>query len=247
MEAWNKIKFSDYDIQSIIKRYKELKSTRKVAEEFNVSKGTVSKILKENGIKSLVLEHQRDQKLQNAVIPFEPQIFEDLANLSMSEEINEALYTKYDEFLVWYGIILPKDATEEDKNNYKTKIQLFVMGLQAQIDKKAELYKVAIHYTADEIKAMDTPDKDKLLEIKKNIAPFETLMPTKGPTEEYKKELQGYLDIYNDVYADSKPSFSADYGYSQLLDIVFSHEEELSMVNCWISYYPLKVIYQKKT
>ena len=23
MEAWNKIKFSDYDIQSIIKRYKE--------------------------------------------------------------------------------------------------------------------------------------------------------------------------------------------------------------------------------
>lgn len=50
MEVWNKIKFSDYDIQSIIKRYKELKSTRKVAEEFNVSKGTVSKILKENGI-----------------------------------------------------------------------------------------------------------------------------------------------------------------------------------------------------
>ena len=53
-------------------------------------------LLKENGIKSLVLEHQRDQKLQNAVIPFEPQIFEDLANLSMSEEMNETLRTKYD-------------------------------------------------------------------------------------------------------------------------------------------------------
>lgn len=50
MEAWNKIKFSDGDIQHIIKRYAELKSTRKVAEEFNISKGTVSKILKENGI-----------------------------------------------------------------------------------------------------------------------------------------------------------------------------------------------------
>ena len=32
MEAWNKIKFSDGDIQHIIKRYAELKSTRKVAE-----------------------------------------------------------------------------------------------------------------------------------------------------------------------------------------------------------------------
>lgn len=186
-------------------------------------------LLKENGIKSLVLEHQRDQKLQNAIIPFDQQIFEDLANLSMSEEMNETLRTKYDEFLATHGIVLPEDATEEDKNNYKTKIQLFVMGLQAQIDKKAELYKVAIHYTADEIKAMDTPDKDKLLEIKKNIAPFETLMPTKEPTEEYKKEIQGYLDIYNDVYADSKPSFSADYSFGQLLDIVFSHEEELSI------------------
>lgn len=194
-------------------------------------------LLKENGIKSLVLEHQRDQKLQNAVIPFEPQIFEDLANLSMSEEINETLYTKYDEFLVWYGIVLPKDATEEDKNNYKTKIQLFVMGLQAQINKETELYKVAIHYTADEIKAMDTPDKDKLLEIKKNIAPFETLMPTKGPTEEYKKELQGYLDIYNDVYADSKPSFSADYSFGQLLDILLSPKSNLSKEDVVIKEY----------
>ena len=185
-------------------------------------------LLKENGIKSLVLEHQRDQKLQNAVIPFEPQIFEDLANQSMSEEINETLYTKYDEFLATYGIVLPEDATEEDKNNYKTKIQLFVMGLQAQINKETKLIEDALNYTVEEIKAMDTPDKDKLLEIKKNIAPFETLMPTKEPTEEYKKELQGYLDLYNEVYTDSKPSFSADYGYSQLLDIVFSHEDELS-------------------
>ena len=185
-------------------------------------------LLKENGIKSLVLEHQRDQKLQNAVIPFDPKIFVDLANLSMSEEINETLYNKYDEFLAKYGIVLPDDATEEDKNNYKTKIQLFVMGLQAQIDKETELYKVAIHYTADEIKAMDTPDKDKLLEIKKNIAPFEILMPTKEPTEEYKKEIQGYIDLYNEVYSDKKPTISADYGYSQLLDIVFSHEDELS-------------------
>ena len=185
-------------------------------------------LLKENGIKSLVLEHQRDQKLQNAVIPFDPQIFEDLANLSMSEEINDTLRTKYDEFLVTYGIVLPEDATEEDKNNYKTKIQLFVMGLQAQINKETKLIEDALNYTAEEIKAMDTPDKDKLLEIKKNIAPFETLMPTKEPTEEYKKEIQGYIDLYNEVYTDSKPSISADYGYSQLLDIVFSHEDELS-------------------
>ena len=194
-------------------------------------------LLKENGIKSLVLEHQRDQKLQNAVIPFEPQIFEDLANLSMSEEMNETLRTKYDEFLATYGIVLPEDATEEDKNNYKTKIQLFVMGLQAQINKETELYKVAIHYTADEIKAMDTPDKDKLLEIKKNIAPFETLMPTKEPTEEYKKELQGYLDIYNDVYADSKPSFSADYSFGQLLDILLSPKSDLSKEDVAIKEY----------
>jgi hypothetical protein len=185
-------------------------------------------LLKENGIKSLVLEHQRDQKLQNAVIPFDPQIFEDLANLSMSEEINETLRTKYDEFLVTYGIVLPEDATEEDKNNYKTKIQLFVMGLQAQINKETKLIEDALNYTAEEIKAMDTPDKDKLLEIKNRIAPFETLMPTKEPTEEYKKEIQGYIDLYNEIYTDSKPSISADYGYSQLLDIVFSHEDELS-------------------
>lgn len=185
-------------------------------------------LLKENGIKSLVLEHQRDQKLQNAVIPFDPQIFEDLANLSMSEEINETLRTKYDEFLVTYGIVLPEDATEEDKNNYKTKIQLFVMGLQAQINKETKLIEDALNYTVEEIKAMDTPDKDKLLEIKNRIAPFETLMPTKEPTEEYKKEIQGYIDLYNEIYTDSKPSISADYGYSQLLDIVFSHEDELS-------------------
>ena len=185
-------------------------------------------LLKENGIKSLVLEHQRDQKLQNAVIPFEPQIFEDLANLSMSEEINESLYAKYGEFLATYGIVLPEAATEEDKNNYKTKIQLFVMGLQAQINKETKLIEDALNYTVEEIKAMDTPDKDKLLEIKNRIAPFETLMPTKEPTEEYKKEIQGYIDLYNEIYTDSKPSISADYGYSQLLDIVFSHEDELS-------------------
>ena len=194
-------------------------------------------LLKENGIKSLVLEHQRDQKLQNAVIPFEPQIFEDLANQSMSEEINETLYTKYDEFLATYGIVLPEDATEEDKNNYKTKIQLFVMGLQAQIDKETELYKVAIHYTADEIKAMDTPDKDKLLEIKKNIAPFEILMPTKEPTEEYKKEIQGYIDLYNEIYTDSKPSFSADYSFGQLLDILLSPKSNLSKEDVAIKEY----------
>lgn len=194
-------------------------------------------LLKENGIKSLVLEHQRDQKLQNAVIPFEPQIFEDLANLSMSEEINETLYTKYDDFLATYGIVLPEDATEEDKNNYKTKIQLFVMGLQAQINKETELYKVAIHYTADEIKAMDTPDKDKLLEIKKNIAPFETLMPAKEPTEEYKKEVQGYIDLYNEVYSDSKPSFSADYSFGQLLDILLSPKSNLSKEDVVIKEY----------
>ena len=185
-------------------------------------------LLKENGIKSLVLEHQRDQKLQNAVIPFDPEIFEDLANLIMNKDINETLYAKYDEFLATYGIVLPEDATEEDKNNYKTKIQLFVMGLQAQINKETKLIEDALNYTVEEIKAMDTPDKDKLLEIKKNIAPFETLMPTKEPTEEYKKEIQGYIDLYNEVYTDSKPSISADYGYSQLLDIVFSHEDELS-------------------
>lgn len=185
-------------------------------------------LLKENGIKSLVLEHQRDQKLQNAVIPFDSKIFVDLASLSMSEEINETLYTKYDEFLATYGIVLPEDATEEDKNNYKTKIQLFVMGLQAQINKEAKLYETALNYTIEEIKAMDTPDKDKLLEIKKNIAPFENLMPAKEPTEEYKKEIQGYIDLYNEIYTDSKPSISADYGYSQLLDIVFSHEDELT-------------------
>lgn len=194
-------------------------------------------LLKENGIKSLVLEHQRDQKLQNAVIPFDPQIFEDLANLSMSEEINETLYAKYDEFLATYGIVLPDDATEEDKNNYKTKIQLFVMGLQAQIDKETELYKAAIHHTADEIKAMDTPDKDKLLEIKKNIAPFETLMPAKEPTEEYKKEVQGYIDLYNEVYSDSKPSFSADYSFGQLLDILLSPKSNLSKEDVVIKEY----------
>ena len=194
-------------------------------------------LLKENGIKSLVLEHQRDQKLQNAVIPFDPQIFEDLANLSMSEEINETLYAKYDEFLATYGIVLPEDATEENKNNYKTKIQLFVMGLQAQIDKETELYKVAIHYTADEIKAMDTPDKDKLLEIKKNIAPFETLMPAKEPTEEYKKEVQGYIDLYNEVYSDSKPGFSADYSFGQLLDILLSPKSNLSKEDVVIKEY----------
>lgn len=194
-------------------------------------------LLKENGIKSLVLEHQRDQKLQNAVIPFDPKIFVDLANLSMSEEINETLYTKYDEFLATYGIVLPEDATEEDKNNYKTKIQLFVMGLQAQIDKETELYKVAIHYTADEIKAMDTLDKDKLLEIKKNIAPFEILMPTKEPTEEYKKEIQGYIDLYNEIYTDSKPSFSADYSFGQLLDILLSPKSNLSKEDVAIKEY----------
>lgn len=194
-------------------------------------------LLKENGIKSLVLEHQRDQKLQNAIIPFDQQIFEDLANLSMSEEMNETLRTKYDEFLATHGIVLPEDATEEDKNNYKTKIQLFVMGLQAQIDKEAELYKVAIHYTADEIKAMDTPDKDKLLEIKKKHSAFETLMPAKEPTEEYKKEVQGYIDLYNEVYSDSKPSFSADYSFGQLLDILLSPKSNLSKEDVVIKEY----------
>ena len=194
-------------------------------------------LLKENGIKSLVLEHQRDQKLQNAVIPFDPEIFEDLANLIMNEDINETLYAKYDEFLATYGIVLPEAATEEDKNNYKTKIQLFVMGLQAQINKETELYEAAIYYTADEIKAMDTPDKDKLLEIKKNIAPFETLMPAKEPTEEYKKEVQGYIDLYNEVYSDSKPSFSADYSFGQLLDILLSPESNLSKEDVVIKEY----------
>ena len=194
-------------------------------------------LLKENGIKSLVLEHQRDQKLQNAVIPFDPQIFEDLANLSMSEEINETLYAKYDEFLATYGIVLPEDATEEDKNNYKTKIQLFVMGLQAQIDKETELYKVAIHYTADEIKAMDNSDKEKILAIKAKIAPFETIMPAKEPTEEYKKEVQGYIDLYNEVYSDSKPSFSADYSFGQLLDILLSPKSNLSKEDVVIKEY----------
>lgn len=194
-------------------------------------------LLKENGIKSLVLEHQRDQKLQNAVIPFDPEIFEDLANLVMSKDINETLYAKYDEFLATYGIVLPEDATEEDKNNYKTKIQLFVMGLQAQINKETELYEAAIHYTADEIKAMDTPDKDKLLEIKKNIAPFETLMPAKEPTEEYKKELQGYIDLYNEVYSDSKPSFSNDYSFGQMLDVLLSPKSDLSKEDVVIKEY----------
>ena len=194
-------------------------------------------LLKENGIKSLVLEHQRDQKLQNAVIPFDPEIFEDLANLVMNEDINETLYAKYDEFLATYGIVLPEDATEEDKNNYETKIQLFVMGLQAQINKETELYEAAIHYTADEIKAMDTPDKDKLLEIKKNIAPFETIMPAKEPTEEYKKEVQGYIDLYNEVYSDSKPSFSADYSFGQLLDILLSPKSNLSKEDVVIKEY----------
>lgn len=194
-------------------------------------------LLKENGIKSLVLEHQRDQKLQNAVIPFDPQTFEDLANLSMSEEINETLRTKYNEFLVTYGIVLPEDATEEDKNNYKTKIQLFVIGLQAQINKETKLIEDALNYTVEEIKAMDTPDKDKLLEIKNRIAPFETLMPTKEPTEEYKKEIQGYLDIYNDVYADSKPSFSADYSFGQMLDVLLSPKSDLSKEDVLIKEY----------
>ena len=194
-------------------------------------------LLKENGIKSLVLEHQRDQKLQNAVIPFDSKIFVDLASLSMSEEINETLYTKYDEFLATYGIVLPEDATEEDKNNYKTKIQLFVMGLQAQINKEAKLYETALNYTIEEIKAMDTPDKDKLLEIKKNIAPFETLMPTKEPTEEYKKEIQGYIDLYNEIYTDSKPSFSADYSFGQLLDILLSPKSDLSKEDILIKEY----------
>ena len=194
-------------------------------------------LLKENGIKSLVLEHQRDQKLQNAVIPFDPEIFEDLANLIMNKDINETLYAKYDEFLATYGIVLPEDATEEDKNNYETKIQLFVMGLQAQINKETELYEAAIHYTADEIKAMDTPDKDKLLEIKKNIAPFETIMPAKEPTEEYKKEVQGYIDLYNEVYSDSKPSFSADYSFGQLLDILLSPKSNLSKEDVVIKEY----------
>lgn len=194
-------------------------------------------LLKENGIKSLVLEHQRNQKLQNAVIPFDPEIFEDLANLIMNEDINETLYAKYDEFLATYGIVLPEDATEEDKNNYETKIQLFVMGLQAQINKETELYEAAIHYTADEIKAMDTPDKDKLLEIKKNIAPFETLMPAKEPTEEYKKEVQGYIDLYNEVYSDSKPSFSADYSFGQMLDVLLSPKSDLSKEDVLIKEY----------
>lgn len=194
-------------------------------------------LLKENGIKSLVLEHQRNQKLQNAVIPFDPQIFEDLANLSTSEDINETLYTKYDEFLATYGIVLPEDATEEDKNNYKTKIQLFVMGVQAQINKETELYEVAIHHTADEIKAMDNPDKEKILAIKAKIAPFETLMPAKEPTEAYKKELQGYLDIYNDVYADAKPSFSNDYSFGQMLDILLSPKSDLSKEDVEIKEY----------
>lgn len=194
-------------------------------------------LLKENGIKSLVLEHQRDQKLQNAVIPFDPEIFEDLANLIMNKDINETLYAKYDEFLATYGIVLPEDATEEDKNNYETKIQLFVMGLQAQINKETELYEAAIHYTADEIKAMDTPDKDKLLEIKKNIAPFETLMPAKEPTEEYKKELQGYIDLYNEVYSDSKPSFSNDYSFGQMLDVLLSPKSDLSKEDVVIKEY----------
>lgn len=194
-------------------------------------------LLKENGIKSLVLEHQRDQKLQNAVIPFDPQIFEDLANLSMSEDINETLYAKYDEFLATYGIVLPEDATEDDKNNYKTKIQLFVMGLQAQINKETELYEAAIHHTADEIKAMDNSDKEKILAIKSKIAPFETLMPAKEPTEEYKKELQGYIDLYNEVYGDSKPSFSNDYSFGQLLDILLSPESNLSKEDVVIKEY----------
>ena len=39
------------------------------------------------------------------------------------------------------------------------------MGLQAQINKETKLIEDALNYTVEEIKAMDTPDKDKLLEI----------------------------------------------------------------------------------
>jgi len=49
-KAWNKIEFSNEDVNKIINRYLILKSSRKVAEEFGVSKGTVIKVLKENNI-----------------------------------------------------------------------------------------------------------------------------------------------------------------------------------------------------
>jgi hypothetical protein len=39
--------FSDKDKRKIIERYNELRSSRKVADEFGVSKGTVLNILKE--------------------------------------------------------------------------------------------------------------------------------------------------------------------------------------------------------
>lgn len=64
MKAWNKIEFNDGEIQHIIERYGELKSTRKVAEEFYVCKATISKILKENGIElKTIKKTDKDKEL----------------------------------------------------------------------------------------------------------------------------------------------------------------------------------------
>ena len=65
-KAWNKIEFSKEDINKIINRYDILKSSRKVAEEFGISKGTVTKILKENGVK-VVPKKKTEDEINNVI------------------------------------------------------------------------------------------------------------------------------------------------------------------------------------
>lgn len=48
--VWNKINFSVDEVEEMISFYHNVKSTRKVGKRFGISKGTVSKILKENGV-----------------------------------------------------------------------------------------------------------------------------------------------------------------------------------------------------
>lgn len=60
-KAWNKIEFTNEEVNKIIERYSILKSSRKVAAEFNVTKPTILKVLRENGVEIRTKQKNADE------------------------------------------------------------------------------------------------------------------------------------------------------------------------------------------
>lgn len=61
-KAWNKINFSKDDVIKIKNLYSELKSTQKVANIVGVSKTTIRKVLKENGVDLKTCKKTQEEK-----------------------------------------------------------------------------------------------------------------------------------------------------------------------------------------